>query len=163
MESHNSSQQIAQRLDQESQLCTRLLSALNAEHEALKLRDTSALDRAVQDKEACVSELEQNELALFQILSHCGFSNDTNGFQQYLDSLSGNDDPYNIRSRWKTLSGQIAECRQLNQVNGRILNASLANTQQLLNLLNGREPDVGTYKPSGKTDDGDNNHSLAIA
>ena len=58
MESHKSlQQQMGALLEQESQLCTRLLSALNAELEALKLRDTSALEHAVEDKQGCVSAL----------------------------------------------------------------------------------------------------------
>lgn len=164
MESQKSlQQQMGALLEQESQLCTRLLSALNAELEALKLRDTSALEHAVEDKQGCVSALELNEQALFQLLSHSGFSGDANGFQQFLDSLAASGDPCNIRNQWEILNGKIAQCRDLNQVNGRILNVSMANTQQVLNLLNGRDPVTSSYNHSGKADDNDSNHSLAIA
>ena len=164
MESQNSMQQMTALLKHETTLCDRLLAALNAEHEALKQHSPEQLDATVQQKLACVSALEHNEQALFQMLSHCGFHSSADGLRQFLDSQAAAGDPLNINRQWETLLCKIAECKDLNQINGRVLNASLASTQQVLNLLSGREPVGATYNHSGKADDdNDSNRSLAIA
>jgi flagellar biosynthesis/type III secretory pathway chaperone len=163
MASHNSLKIIADLLQEEHGLCQQLLQALNAEFDALKQRDADLFNQVLTKKQAATAQLEQNETALFEILQVEGFSQSKDGLETFFSSLDDKSDQFGILHTWNELRKLIVECQNQNQINGRILNISLVNIQQALNLLNGRDANPGLYNDTGKSDDSDSNQSLAIA
>lgn len=162
--SPESLQQISELLRHELALCQVLHQALLAEFEALKKRDdVSEFAEVIEQKHACVAQLETNEKGLFTLISAAGFDQTKQGLQAFLDSIDSRHDAFAIKPAWTELRTLIVECQRQNQVNGRILNISLINTQQALNLLSGRDANPSVYDNHGKTSDKDPNQSIAVA
>lgn len=156
--------QVVELLQHELTLCQELLTILQREFDVLKRRgEVSEFDAVIQQKQECAAQLEKNELELFRIITADGFSQSKQGLQDFLDSIDVASDSHNIKPTWVELRTRIVECQRQNQVNGRILNISLINTQQALNLLCGRDISPPVYDNQGKATDKDSNHSIAIA
>ena len=154
---------IATLLKLEHSLCQQLHQALVAEYDALKQRDHESFDEIVLKKQEYASKLDDNEKALFDVLASEGFGHSQEGLQAFMDSLTDKPDPHDIKTIWSELHPVLQECQKQNQVNGRILNLSLINVQQAVNLLKGQSGNSGMYNNSGKVDGQDDNHSIAIA
>ena len=155
---------VSELIQQELKLCQSLHDILLAEFAALKQRDDAAsLDKVIQEKLECTLALEKNENDLFRIITAEGFTQSKQGLQDFLDSIESDSDTFNIKPAWLELRAMVVNCQRQNQVNGRILNISMINTQQALNLLSGREHNPPTYDNQGKTRDKDSSESIAVA
>jgi flagellar biosynthesis/type III secretory pathway chaperone len=156
-------EKVVGQLTQESNLCRELLTALSDERTALERRDFDAFSQSVQTKQACAAGLEHSEQKLFHLMAGAGFSENRDGFMNFLESLDPGSDRSGIHDTWNQLHLLMTDCQKQNRINGQIINASMHNTQQALDILNGRDLHASTYDQSGKTSDNGDNASLVVA
>jgi flagella synthesis protein FlgN len=109
---------------------TALHDALVLEREALDASDVAGLDDAGHTKQTLLVRIESLEVERLQLSKAA-----------QVDPSSGDV--------WPQILLSLAQCKQLNQVNGSIVNQRLAQVRQALSLLTGADQHGQTYGPGG--------------
>ncbi|HEY4293942.1 flagellar protein FlgN [Luteibacter sp.] len=107
-----------------------LHASLIDERMALDQSDTKALETAGRAKGDLLDRIEKLEVERRQLSEAAG-----------IDSLA---DP-----RWALTIERLRECRNLNEVNGRIVGQRMSHIRQALAVLSGEAPGGSTYGPNG--------------
>ncbi|URL57632.1 flagellar protein FlgN [Luteibacter flocculans] len=107
-----------------------LHASLVEERMALDQADSAALEAAGRTKSDLLDRIEKLEVERRQLSDASG-----------IDSLN---DP-----RWAHTLDRLRECRQLNEVNGRIVGQRIGQVRQALALISGEGPAGSTYGPDG--------------
>jgi flagella synthesis protein FlgN len=126
-----------------------LVETLGQEYEALRQRDADNLDKVVVLKEQQLETLNALAGERAELLREAGFAADRSGFGAVLDA----DSSGTLRTLWQSVEEALQQCQQQNQLNGKLLDVSKQQTQELLSLLLGNEAGgrTGLYDESGKT------------
>jgi flagella synthesis protein FlgN len=133
-------------LDIDIQASARLVELLEAERLALQQRDIARLNETVERKLEWLRALEGCERQRQQLLRAAG--------SEDWPELLGRLDPGGERrllEDWGKLLGQLRDCRDLTEINDRIVRRSRRSLDHLLSLLRGQIDPVGVYDRSGKT------------
>lgn len=107
-----------------------LHASLIEERMALGQTDVQALENAGKAKGKLLDRIDKLDIERRQLGEAAG-----------IDSLN---DP-----RWTHTLDRLRECRQLNEVNGRIVGQRIGHVRQALALISGESPGASTYGPNG--------------
>jgi flagella synthesis protein FlgN len=141
-------QQLEQIMTRETEAVTALAATLELEHEVLTRRDAARLDEVVATKEGQLEALNALSQERTQLLRAAGFGDDKSGFSAALDADSSGQ----LRALWESQEEALQKCLRQNQINGKLLDASKQQAQELLSLLLGKEASgQGLYDQSGNT------------
>ena len=136
-------------LSKEQELITAVLDVLRQEQQHLVSADTEALERITPRKAQLVQEMSVLARQRHLALGAAGFAAEESGMQAWLDA-SGNEA---ATASWRDLLAKTREAKELNRVNGLLINKRLAHNASLLNAM--RNPsgaaDAGVYGPGGQT------------
>lgn len=139
---------LAEVLAEEAALLTELHSLLEREFEVLGTRDAVALEKAVlarQERMGALARIEEHRRGL---CSMHGYSPDYAGLERLLVWC----DPHGtLVSRLRECARRAADCRDLNDRNGTLVQAKLKRVEGLLGALTGRPARADTYSPNGST------------
>jgi flagella synthesis protein FlgN len=135
-------------LRDEQQLIGSIVELMKTEQQLLISADADGLSGLTPKK----LELAQQATGLSRMrhkaLAAAGFSADEAGMEPWL-AVGGNDD---TRAQWGMLLALTRQAKELNRVNGMLVNKQLAHTQGTLNALRGAEGGAaGVYGRSGQT------------
>lgn len=143
----NQEKQLMLLLQDEIRQTQNLHESLQLESETLVTRDTDALDKVTRAK------LEQ-----LRTLELLGKQRDT-----LLSTVDG--DPLNESSQlsalWQQLLSLAAECQKINRINGGIIEVSFRQSQQALDILQGKSSKSELYDGSGQTTRSASSNQLA--
>ncbi len=135
-------------MQQEIDCAERLAAALQREQNALSDRDLVALEQVSLDKPVLLDEMEQRAAAHEGFLTARGLPPGRAGNKAFLQSLAANAAEHGI---WRRLQSIAGTCRELNQVNGKLVLLSRARTQRALEILRGTPDNAKTYGKGGLT------------
>lgn len=139
-----------------------LLQYLEAEKSAIQERDFKGYHAMMTNKKQLLVDIESADRERQAIMQEMGFSADKEGFQAFLTQV-----PTNWRERfetmWEALSSKMNRCKDLNQVNGKILLHAQMATERLLQLVKGVSPNETVYHANGRTTQNGNQRCLATA
>lgn len=140
--------QLEQTLMRETEAVNALAATLELEHEVLNQRDAARLDEVVATKEGQLEALNTLSQERTQLLHAAGYASDKDGFGAALDA----DTSGQLRELWDALEEALQKCLRQNQINGKLLDASKQQAQELLSLMLGKEASGhGLYDQSGNT------------
>ncbi len=136
-------------LPAEQALIATLVALMKQEQQLLVDADADGLAALMPQKNQHVHQLAALSAERHRALANAGFRAGENGMEPWLAS-SGTPD---ARVQWEKLLALTAEAKELNRVNGMLINKQMAHNQAVLNAL--RTPagaaDAGVYGPGGTT------------
>lgn len=163
---HNVTPQLAQQLlgllNQDKHLSHALITLLEQEKGSLETRDYSEYHAVIQSKKQYLIDLEAADRERRDLMSHMGFSGDTEGFNQFVKCVPKSWHE-KFQTSWDELSANLKKCRHLNEVNGRILSQSQTAIERLMGFMRGSTPTQTIYTSNGRKGSLAGNRSLAMA
>lgn len=142
-------ERLAVLFDEQLQVAESLLTALEREAEALADQLTDALQKLAATKDRLIGQLDRLGTEVSQLLAQSGHSGNREGLDQYLAS-----DGAPLRPQWERLRDTLARCRELNELNGRLLRKGHSDLRQTLGLLQPGGDAGSTYAASGQAGHG---------
>lgn len=140
-------QQITDLMDEELRQTHQLRLNLAEEQEAVKTKNIDAMNGTLTKKLEILEKLEALDIERKSLLQQAGFDNSKSGFESLLHTTTSAD---SLMEKWHELEREIAECRQLHQINTQILEIGQRQVQKILGVLVGnRGGGYDTYDQSG--------------
>lgn len=135
-------------LASERQLIESLAALLREEQRLLVDADTDGLAALTPQKAECVRQLGEQAALRHQALGAAGFETSEAGMGPWLDA---NGSPEG-RAGWEQLLEATREAKELNRVNGMLINKHMAHNQQMLDALRttAAGADTTMYGPGGE-------------
>jgi flagella synthesis protein FlgN len=137
-------------LRDEQQLITTLVDLMKQEQQFLVSADSDGLNTITPQKSSLVQQMASLASQRHQALGAAGFPAREAGMEDWL--ASANDSA--ARTLWLDLLERTREAKELNRVNGILINKQLTNTQVVLNAMRtpaGAAESGGVYGPGGQT------------
>jgi flagella synthesis protein FlgN len=131
----------------EQQLVAALVDMMKQEQQLLVSADADGLAALMPQKTKSVQQLAALSVERHRALGAAGFAASESGMEPWL-AASGAPD---ARAQWEQLLDLTAQAKELNRVNGMLINKQLANTQTVLGAL--RPASAGAaavYGPGGQ-------------
>lgn len=139
-------------LRDEQRLIASLIELMQQEQQFLVSADSDGLAAVTEQKSTQVQQMAALAGQRHQALGAAGFAASEAGMQAWL--ASNKDDA--ARVLWLELLERTRAAKELNRVNGMLINKQMTNTQVVLNAM--RTPaggaDAGVYGPSGQASAG---------
>ena len=136
-------------LQDELKLITCLIDLMKQEQQFLVAADTNGLDTLTPLKTGLVEQLAQLAASRHACLAADGFAASEVGMASWLNRM-GNP---GANAAWQQLLDKTGDAKELNRVNGMLINKQLSNNHALINAM--RAPanasDTSFYGPSGQT------------
>ncbi len=152
---------VHQMMVDDSQTIEQLRQILLREREALEQRDHEALPPLIDAKSQAMAALGEHALQRQSWLDASGFSHDHQGWQEWLEQ---HPDTHAQQAQWQTLAEQFEACRELNEINGKIIQRAQQTVGQLLNLLRGQNNDgPSLYNAKGRSGNSGGSQTLVKA
>ncbi|MDO3382623.1 flagella synthesis protein FlgN [Gilvimarinus algae] len=123
-----------------------LLALLQKESELLKHRDHGALTDLIEAKTQHIELLNAHATERSALLQSLNLPADSNGWQAF---MSGNAPLQALLPLWQELQECIAECKALNNINGKLIGRSQQTLQRLLDLVRGKTSTPELYNAKG--------------
>lgn len=138
-----------QSLKAEQQTVASLVELMKQEQQMLVALDVDALAELTPTKNALLQELAALAKQRHAALAAAGCEASEAGMEPWL-AVAGNPE---VRAEWETLLALGREAKELNRVNGMLINKQLAHNQGVLNALRTPvgSPTGGMYGASGQT------------
>ena len=136
-------------LADEQQQIAALVELMKQEQQLLIDADADGLAQLTPQKSQLVQQVAALAAARHRALGVAGFAAGEGGMEPWL-AVSGDAA---IRARWDALLELTREAKELNRVNGMLINKQMAHTQNVLNALRpaSASADAGVYGASGQT------------
>jgi flagella synthesis protein FlgN len=135
-------------LRDEQQLIGSIVELMKSEQQFLISADADGLATITPMKLQLTQKAAELSRLRHRALGAAGFAAQEAGMEPWL-AVGGNDE---LRSQWNKLLDLTREAKELNRVNGMLLNKQLAHTQGMLNALRPAGTGAaGIYGPGGQT------------
>lgn len=139
-----------------------LLQYLEAEKSAIEKRDLDGYQGLQNNKKQLLIDIEALDRERKTLMEEMGFATDKEGFYAFLEKVPGNwRSPF--EDLWRTLSEKMNRCKDLNQVNGKILLHAQVATERLMQMIQGVSTNETVYRANGRTSQSSNARCLATA
>ena len=138
---------IAQLLKLDCQHAEKLAAVLKAERQILQQRDQHQLATLIGEKEQLLAKLDQSAKLRSQWLQQLGFKPNAEAWQTLIEQQQDSA----LLETWKSLSSAVRDCRELNEVNGRLIGRSQQTLTKLLNIMRGTSASPQLYGSDGNT------------
>jgi len=157
----NSAGDLSQSIAEETAELDALLALLREEQQALLERDIGRVHSFALAKNERLARLGALDSARGQFLHANGLSRDHAGMQRYLERTPGL--PAMTPDNWRRLIAGVAEARQTNAVNGRLIVAQLRFVGGALTALQQSASQLVCYGADGQTRSAPASRTLASA
>lgn len=137
-------------LESDHQRLETLIELLHAEKACLENRDLEQLARLLESKQQLMSAIEQSDQQRRHLLEKAGLAPGQTGFAALGKILATTDD-HQTTELLASIESRLQQCRDLNEVNRVIVHRSRLNTQRVLSMLRGTEPQQTLYDSHGST------------
>ena len=135
-------------LREEQQLIGSIVELMKTEQQFLVSADADGLAGIVPEKLKLAQRAAELSRIRHKALGAAGFQATEAGMEPWL-AVGGNDE---LRDTWNRLLDLTREAKEINRVNGLLINKQLAHTQGVLNALRGPAAGAaGVYGPGGQT------------
>jgi flagella synthesis protein FlgN len=132
-------------LQEEQQVMTLLLELLKQEQSHLVSADIDSLTEVTAQKTALVGRMAGLASVRHSALGAAGFAAQESGMQAWMEA-SGNGADIKL---WQQVLALTREAKEINRVNGMLINKHMAHSQGALNALRPNAQGGDVYGPSG--------------
>jgi flagella synthesis protein FlgN len=133
-------------LRDEQQLIGSIVELMKSEQQFLVSADADGLATITPKKLQLAQKAAELSRLRHRALGAAGFPALEAGMEPWL-AVGGNDE---LRAQWNHLLDITREAKELNRVNGMLVNKQLAHTQGMLNALRPAAAGAGVYGPAGQ-------------
>lgn len=135
--------------EREIALTDNLLELLKREQACLVKVDVDAMEGLLNEKSRVLQDINATTQARYQAVAALGFGTDERGLAAWIAAQDAI-----IQESWSRFQGLIDQAKELNRVNGVLINKQFHRNQQVLDTL-GRPPSAGQfYGPNGQASSG---------
>jgi flagella synthesis protein FlgN len=149
----------ADSLQEETVAASQLLALLEQEQALLVEAKVDELGQLTMEKAKAIAAMSELANGRYLALGAAGFDASEAGMQAWTRSPQASAQGTNA---WLALLDLAAKAKELNRVNGLMINQQLARNQQALNVLAGSQPAGTIYGPKGQTTQGPSGRRLGI-
>jgi len=146
--------------DGQSQHINTLLSLLEKENEDLKAAISANLEHYRNEKQHCIIELEKSGQALKRLFKEAGIHNTPNAIEQLMHISS---DQQELNKKWSTIEAKLVKSRELNLLNGSLINLHTNAAQRAFSSLSGRTMQNSAYGSDGSRPQDTSKRAIAKA
>ena len=136
-----------QKLREEQRLITELLDILKDEQQSLVAADIDKLAALTPRKSEILARMGTLARERHEALGQAGFEAREAGMETWLCAHGTPDD----KAMWNDVLAHTREAKELNRLNGMLINKQLSHTQGALQALRPPSPAGNVYGPSGLT------------
>ncbi len=137
--------QVAGLLQEHQQTLASLSELLSTETDSLKVRQPAEMELLAENKLALAQHIEQFGEQLIGLLTSRGLVANAENFRRFMADIDLSD-------AWLNSVRLLSDCQQHNALNGGLIEASLANTDRIQDILHGHSGNSRLYGASGKFD-----------
>ncbi len=140
---------ISKLFDQDAKLLTDLVTLLGREQASLVNMDIDTVENILDEKSILIQSISESSKVRHVELANAGFDADENGMASWIRAHAQEKE----QSAWQAFQTQLAQAKELNRVNGQLINQHFKRNQQALNQLQGQSPNAsaGVYGANGQT------------
>jgi len=132
-------------LREEAHIMTTLLDLLKQEQQMLVSAEIDGLDQVTSKKTALITQMTLLSAQRHRALGKAGFPAEEAGMDAWI-AASGDQ---HIAEAWTALLGTTREAKELNRINGMLINKQISNTQGALSALRPLSAGGQTYSATG--------------
>lgn len=119
-------------LEQEVAALQQMIDLLQAEHQALRERDSDALTTAVQQKQQQLTQLAHLDQSRDKLLQQAGHASNATGLSDYIRTQDDAAALSQLQTRFLALA---ADCQKQNQINAILAEGQRYHVERILGLL----------------------------
>jgi flagella synthesis protein FlgN len=134
-------------IEQESRTVSRLIEILEQEQSCLIQADLEQVQTLLDEKSTLLQSLNLLSQERYQWLSTAGYPANESGMSDWLKE----NREHALQTSWLTMQQSLLKAKELNRINGMLINKHLTRNQQLLSTLRGQTKSDQFYGPSGQT------------
>lgn len=135
-------------LEAEAKTAEKFVELLKLERDALLNGDLDQLNALVSQKSDAAAELQGYSETKNALLSSRGLGTDRSGVEAWLEAHASNQQ---AKKTWSHLLSLAEEARELNRVNGELINLRIQYNSQALETLLGGSGQPKLYGPDGQS------------
>jgi len=132
---------------QDVKLVNELMFLLSREQISLVAGDIDAIEELLDEKSILLQSINASVQVRYQALSKLGYEPNENGMKVWVD---GNTETKQLML-WQDFQQTLEQAKELNRVNGQLINKHFSRNQQFLNHLQGTSSNTSIYGPNGQT------------
>ena len=122
-----------------------LRATLKEEANALKERDSEKINHLARNKGTLVKQIEDRARAKVKLITASGAQIEAGKVKSGIEALG---DP-ELANLWNESLAQLDDCKQLNQINGLVIERSRARNQKIMDLVRGQHAKPKLYGNKG--------------
>ncbi len=147
---------ISQLFDQDAKQLSNLVSLLEKEQASLVDMDIDAIEHILDEKSTLIQNIAETSKSRHAALAKAGFDADENGMANWIRAHERD------HSAWEKFQTNLEKAKELNRVNGQVINQHFKRNQQAINQLQGKPANnnAGLYGANGQTSS--MNHSRGV-
>lgn len=139
-----------------------LQSLMQLERGYIEQRDLEALNNLLVEKAELLSSIEENELKRRKSLIPGEFDPSPEGYRAYIATLEP-DLAKQCHEYFELLQTELLKCKELNTVNGIVVNRSQRRNRQTLDILKGKPAQNELYTKSGVASNSSGSNPISAA
>ena len=148
MDTTNIINEVEQIIQQELNCLLQLDKLMALEYEAIKHSRADDLSRLLEQKNPLIIHLQE----LDKKRNHVLICNSMTPTLKVFNELIENSSSELLKNNWKELKEQLSQCKNNNELNGRLIHMRKNNNESILKILLGnRHVSSETYSSSGRT------------
>ena len=132
--------------DKDAALVSSLLNDLQEEQTALISADLDMIERMIDKRVELLQELGAAASSRYDALAAAGFEPNEQGMSAWLEQQSNQV----LDKAWVTFQQQLARAKELNRLNGILINKHFQRNQEKLDALNGKSAAPQFYGKNGQ-------------
>jgi flagella synthesis protein FlgN len=145
--------------EQDAKLVSNLLEVLTREQSSLVMADIDAIETAMEEKSFLLQNISLTANARYAALAASGFEANESGMIVWLKHQAKSA----LSESWELFQKSITQAKEMNRLNGMLINKHFNRNQQLLNHLQGNSASGSVYGKNGQSKPQSSNRSSLVA
>lgn len=123
-----------------------LLNLLEQEQQSLITGHIQSMSQIIEQKSKALLDINQFAHQRYKTLIHLGFKGNEEGMQQWLNKHATKS----VQSAWLAAQQALVKGKELNRINGILINKHMQRTQQMLNVIQQKTGNNTLYGANGQ-------------
>lgn len=132
--------------EQDAQLVNQLLAILSREQTNLVMADIDAIEALLEEKSVLLQKLNTVAKARYQALASNGFEPNEAGMTVWVKQQAKPA----VQESWAEFQKVLSQAKEMNRLNGMLINKHFSRNQQMLNHLQGNAATGAVYGRNGQ-------------
>ncbi len=145
--------------EQDAKLVSNLLEVLTREQSSLVMADIDAIETVMEEKSFLLQNISATANSRYAILAKGGFEANESGMTAWLKHQA----KPSLFESWAHFQKLISQAKEMNRLNGLLINKHFNRNQQLLNQLQGHSANSNVYGKNGQAQSQSSSRSSLVA